>query len=415
MIWQSRNGTKPGRPAVLYLVHRVPYPPDKGDRIRAFHLLKYLSQHSTLSLACLADEPVPDAVVTELRRYCRRLAIVPLPRVFRWVRALGSFAQGRTMTEGAFSSASLRRIVRTWARDDHFHVAVASASSMAPYLETPELRHVPAVVDIVDVDSQKWLDYATITRPPMSWLYQAEGRRLRKVEQRLPTWARAVTLVSEAEADIYREFCPQDRIHAVTNGVDLEYFRPAPPADEPSCVFTGALNYRPNVEGVSWFCKEVWGEVLRQRPQAKFYLVGRQPAPTVRRLAGLPGVELIGQVPDVRPHVARAAIAVVPLQVARGIQNKVLEAMAMGKATVVSPQALAGLKAKPDADLVLARTPADWVACILRLMDDPALRQQLGLAGRRYVEEHHHWDRCLEPFGPLLGLLGANVRRESCR
>jgi sugar transferase (PEP-CTERM/EpsH1 system associated) len=267
------------------------------------------------------------------------------------------------------------------------------------------------VIDLVDVDSQKWFDYAAAHRGPRAWLYRAEGRRLRRLEQFLPAWAQAVTLVSEAEAVVYRRFCAPGAVHAVTNGVDLEYFEPGPEPDEPVCVFVGALDYHPNIDGVRWFCREVWPEVVRRRSGATFALVGRRPAPAVLRLAGLPGVELVGQVPDVRPYVARAAVTVVPLRIARGVQNKVLESLALGKPTVASPQTLAGLRAEPGVHLLRASSPAEWVEAVLRLFDDRDLRRRLGSAGRRYVEEHHHWDRCLEPFTELLDLPAGPVPR----
>jgi sugar transferase (PEP-CTERM/EpsH1 system associated) len=275
---------------------------------------------------------------------------------------------------------------------------------MVPYLRLPELRAVPAVIDVMDVDSQKWFDYAAATRGPRAWLFRTEGRRLRRLEQALPAWARAVTLVGAAEAALYREFCAPGEVRAVTNGVDLDYFRPGPQAEGPACVFVGALDYLPNVDAAEWFCREVWPTVLRRRPEAKFLLVGRRPAPAVQRLAALPGVEVVGQVPDVRPHVARAAVTVVPLRIARGIQNKALESLAMAKPTVVSPPTLAGLKAEPGVHLLCASSPAEWAAAVLRLFDDRDLCRRLGEAGRRYVEENHHWDRCLGPFADLLGL-----------
>jgi polysaccharide biosynthesis protein PslH len=267
------------------------------------------------------------------------------------------------------------------------------------------LRDVPAVVDLVDVDSQKWFDYAAVSRRPLSWLYGAEGRRLRRLEASLPSWARAVTLVSEAEADLYRAFSMPGEVRAVSNGVDLEYFRPQPRhAVEPACVFVGALDYRPNVDAVSWFCTEVWPEVRCRRPLAEVWLVGRRPTPVVQRLGEAPGVRVVGQVPDVRPYLARAACAVMPLRLARGLQNKVLEALAMGKAVVASPPALAGLNRRLDAPVLTAASPTEWVDRVVRLLDNEALRRQLGALGRTYVEEHHRWDTCLEPFESLLGL-----------
>ena len=392
------------RPRLLFVAHRVPHPPDKGDRIRTYHLLRWLAGRASVHLACLADEPVAPETATVLGRCCERVAIVPIGAWSRRIRAAGSLARGRTATEGAFRVPSLTTVLRRWAREVRFDVVLASASSLAPYLRLEELRGVPAVVDVMDVDSQKWLDYAERSRGGRAWLFRTEGRRLRRLERDLAGWSRAVTLVSEAEAELYRRICPGGPVHAISNGVDLDYFLPPTRDDERGCVFVGALDYRPNVEGVEWFCREAWPEIHRRRPEASLTLVGRRPGPEIRALANRPGVVLAGQVPDVRPHLAAAAVAVVPLRIARGLQNKALEALAMAKAVVASPPTLEGLGIEPDVHVLAASSPADWVDSVVRLLDDPGLRLRLGSAGRDYVEEHHRWDRCLEPFGPLLGL-----------
>jgi sugar transferase (PEP-CTERM/EpsH1 system associated) len=388
---------------VLYVVHRLPYPPDKGDRIRAFQVLRHLAGAAAVHLACLADEPADPGAVRALEELCERVAVVRLGPG-RWLRALGSLARGGTVTEGAFASPELGATLRDWGRETHFDACLASASGMAPYLRLPELRGVPAVIDLVDVDSQKWLDYAAAARGPRAWLYRTEGRRLRRLEGGLASWARALTVVSDAEAELYRGICPSGPVHAVRNGVDLDYFRPRSGPVEPACLFLGALDYRPNVDAVCWFCDEVWPAVRDRRPKGKLYLVGRKPAPAVRWLAGRAGVELVGPVPDVRPYLARAALTVVPLRIARGVQNKVLEALAMGKATVISPACRAGLRVEPGAEVLVASSPSEWVAAVLRLLDDEALRDRLGAAGRRHVEEECCWGRCLEPLPTLLGL-----------
>jgi sugar transferase (PEP-CTERM/EpsH1 system associated) len=269
-----------------------------------------------------------------------------------------------------------------------------------------ELRDVPAVIDLIDVDSQKWLDYAEADRGPRAWLYRTEGRRLRRLERGLADWARAVTLVSVAEAELYRQSCPGASAHAISNGVDLDTFRPdpGPTTVEQGCVFVGALDYRPNVDGACWFSREVWPEIRRLHPRATLALVGRRPTAEVRRLAREPGIEVVGQVPDVRPYVARAAVALAPLRIARGIQNKVLEALAMGKAVVASPRALVGLQVEPGVHALAASTPREWAEAVSGLLSDESLRRRLGAAGRVYVEEHHRWETCLERFGALLGL-----------
>jgi polysaccharide biosynthesis protein PslH len=393
------------KPDLLLLAHRVPYPLDKGDRIRTFHILRFLARRAAVHLACLADEPVTDAAQQALTKLCHRVQIVPLGKNLRLLRAMGSTIRGHTISEGAFSSSGLRRLLVQWAKGTKFHAAMGSASSLVPYLRLPELADVPKVLDLMDVDSQKWLDYARARSWPLSWIFRIESSRLRRLEQEMARWARAVMLVSEAEANVFRSFCSWEEVHAISNGVDLDYFQQA--VENPSergCAFVGALDYFPNIDAAVWFCQEVWPSIRQCHPESTFSLVGRNPVAAIQRLSELPGVRLVGQVPDVRPFLSKAAVVVAPLRIARGLQNKVLEALAMGKAVVASPPALAALKCQPGVDLLAATTAADWIQAIQQLLDSERLRKELGTAGRQYVEEHHAWDRCLEPLSDLLGL-----------
>lgn len=386
------------RPRVVYVTHRVPYPPDKGDRIRNYHLLRQLARVADVSLACLADEPVDPGTVDVLGELTTRQAIVPASRVRRWVRAGLSLAVGRSLSEGAFYEPALARVLDDWQRVQPAGAIVMSASSLVPYLRRTELRTVPAFVDLVDVDSQKWADFAAASRGPKAILYRLESSRLRKLETRLPARVRAVSLVSRAEADVFEVFAGPETATVATNGVDLTYFAPRADAEEPVCAFVGALDYLPNIDAAVWFAREVWPGILARNPGAEFQLIGRKPVREVQALATLPGVRLVGQVPDVRPHVARAAVVVVPMRISRGLQNKVLEALAMGKATVVAPPALAALKAETGRELLTATTPSEWVEAVCLLLGDPGRRAAIGRAGRAYVERQHHWDRCLAPL-----------------
>jgi sugar transferase (PEP-CTERM/EpsH1 system associated) len=205
--------------------------------------------------------------------------------------------------------------------------------------------------------------------------------------------------------ELYRGFASAAKVHAITNGVDLDYFQPAEPvAAEDGCVFVGALDYPPNVDAARWFCREVWPRLHRRHPGTRLRLVGRQPVDAIWQLAEVGGVEVVGQVPDVRPYLVRSAVVVAPLRIARGVQNKVLEGMAMGKPVVASPQVVSGLKSRHDIPIRLASSPAEWMEWVGRLLESEPLRRQLGAAGRHYVERHHEWERCLEPLGRLLGL-----------
>ena len=422
------------RPQLLYLTHRVPHPPNRGDRIRTYHMLRHLSQHADVSLACLADEPVSEETHRELNRLCVRVGIVPVEKRLRWLRAGLSLLRGRTISEGAFQSPGLTRLLNEWGETTQFDATLASSSALAPYLRMPALSSAKASVDLIDVDSQKWLDYAAATRGPKTWLYRFEGQRMQTLEASLATWAHRLLVVSEAEADIFRAFCPNSPITALANGVDVDYFQPtslfnrnangvragekatlianaahadgvAVKRDMPrGCVFVGALDYKPNIDGAIWFCRNVWPRIREQKPNVVIKLVGREPTREVRALAEIPGVEVIGTVPDVRPYLAEAAVVVVPLQIARGVQNKVLEAMAMGKAIVASPEPIVGLQVESGVHLLRASHVDEWVSHVTELLDDRSLGEELGTAALAYVTAYHRWEQCLEELPRLLGL-----------
>jgi sugar transferase (PEP-CTERM/EpsH1 system associated) len=278
---------------------------------------------------------------------------------------------------------------------------------MVQFADVPELENTPLIIDLIDVDSQKWFDYAAAANGLKRAVFALEGRRLRRFECSLPQRASGIILVSQAEADLYLGFCPNDKTMALHNGVDLDYFTHQPPTPEPQpnqCVFVGVLDYRANVESLVWFCHEVWPRVLARKPNAIFAIVGKSPAPAVKRLASETGVRLVGCVPDVRPYVAESRFAVAPLQIARGIQNKVLEAMAMGRPVLASPQALEGFGVKPGQEVLSAVSPAEWADAMLQLFTDDSLASALGSRARKFVQDHHGWSACLTPLDDILGL-----------
>lgn len=408
------------RPQILFLAHRVPYPPNRGDRIRSFHLLQFLAERADVHLAFLTDEDVPADTRQTLERLCNRVTYVRLHPQLRWFHGGWSLAVGRSATEGLFHSSELKSHLAAWARESRFDAVFVFCSSMAQYLRTEGLVNVATVLDLVDVDSQKWLDYAADSRGPKSWLLRLEGRRLRQLESALADRVAAITVVTPQEADLYHSFRPDHRPQVLRNGVDLNYFQPAgasavesivrdgslpPAADRPgSVVFVGALDYQANVDGVAWFCSRVWPELRKRYPRAVFQVVGSRPTAKANSLGELPGVELVGEVPDVRPYLRDATVVVVPLQIARGVQNKVLEALAAGKPTVVSPQALEGIDAQPNQHLMLALAPAEWVEHIATLFDSPSLRAAMGRSARKFVEQEYRWATQLEQLCQMPGL-----------
>jgi sugar transferase (PEP-CTERM/EpsH1 system associated) len=395
----------PDLPHVVYLTHRVPYPPDKGDRIRNYHVLRELSKHARVWLAALADEPVTPEQSARLGELCERVVLIPHSQ--SRPRAGLSLLSGRSLSEGLFRSSALDAALAGWRSECDFHAVLVSASSMAPYQRRNGWADVPAFVDLVDVDSQKFFDYAATTSGPKRWLFALEGRRVRKLEKELCAWAKGVVLVSAAEARLFDGFTAPGTATTATNGVDLDYFRPQP--DVPTqlaCAFVGAMDYPPNVDAAVWFATDIWPRVRAVHATAEFRVIGRQPTPAVLRLHGTNGVNVVGQVPDVRPHVASAAVSVCPVRIARGLQNKVIEAMAMGKPTVASPPAVAALKVQIGRDVLSPATADEWVSTLVALLGDANRQTELGANGRRYVEEHHHWDKCLRPLVEKMGLSG---------
>lgn len=387
---------------VLYVTHRTPWPPDRGDRIRTFNIIRYLGQRCRLHLASLTDEPVNPDVRTELQKHCAAVEVVPTPKT-RWINAAWSFARGRSVTQALFAAPELSKVIDTWASATSFDATLASSSGVASYLEHPKLRNATRWVDLIDVDSEKWFDYATASNPLMSQVYRREGQRLRQIETQLAETCEELTVVSDAEVDVFRSFSSAGTVTAVTNGVDLDYFaRPEASGEELKCVFVGVLNYKPNSDGVIWFCENVWPEVHRRFPKAKFEIVGRSPGPDVLALNAIAGVEVVGSVPDVRPYLWSASTIVAPLLIARGVQNKVLEAFAASRPVVASPDALVGLSIDEGTHALRATNPAEWADSICDLLASEFRRSELGVAACKWVAAHHRWDACLRHFDRMI-------------
>lgn len=386
---------------LLYLVHRIPWPPNKGDKIRSHHILRYLTQHYRVHLGTFVDDPDDLVHTAEVEGLCASTCIRPLDSRRARLRALGGLATGAPLTLPWYRDRGLQRWVDDTIKRHSISRALIFSSAMSQYLE----RHpeVVQVTDFVDVDSDKWTQYAA-TRPwPFSAIYRREGRRLLAYERRQAARSSASLFVSPDEAEAFRERAPEsaERIHAMNNGVDHAHFAPdrVPahnpyPPDSRVMVFSGAMDYWPNVDAVVWFAREVFPEIRVQEPHALFYIVGSRPAPAVTELGRLPGVMVTGFVEDMRAWIGHADLAVAPLRIARGVQNKVLEAMALARPVVASPQALEGLSAQREQEVIEAPAePAAFARAVLRgLAEGPSER---GERARKRVETDYDWARNL--------------------
>ncbi len=404
---QNTPDTLDSKKPLLYLVHRIPYPPNKGDKLRSFNILRQVALQHRVYLGTFVDDPDDLAHVARLREWCADVFAVPIdPRRAR-IASLRGLLTGEALSLPYYRDAGMRRWVTETIAAQGIHDALAFSGPMAQYLDVPGLTR--RVIDFCDLDSSKWTQYAPDRTWPMSWLYRREGERLLAFERKWAERADASTFVTEAEADLLRHQLPPmaNRIHAVQNGVDAEFFSPqhtfeSPyPAGGAVIVFTGAMDYWPNIDAVTWFAQDILPQIRAEVPEVRFYIVGMNPVPAVQALAG-PGVVVTGKVPDVRPWIAHAEAVVAPLRVARGIQNKVLEAMAMGQAVVVSTASATGLAGDPGRDFITAESDADFTRETLALLRDPARAHEVGANARQCVETRYSWQAHLARFDELL-------------
>lgn len=407
------------KPALLFLAHRIPYPPNKGDKIRSFHLLRQLAKDHRVFLGAFVDDPADHAGVEALGQWCEQVFVRDLsPRLAR-LRSLTGLLSGEPLTLPYYRDGAMQAWVDEVLASQDIDRVLVFSGAMAQYVMADRHAGLTRVVDFVDVDSDKWCQYAGQHRWPMRWIYAREGRRLLDFERRVAGLFTAGVFVSPAEAALFRRLAPEQAQHVwhAANGVDLAYYDPAQPLDNPyrddeqALVFTGAMDYWPNVDAVQWFANEVLPLIRAARPAVRFHIVGGGAGPAVQALASCEGVQRVGRVPDVRPWIRHAAAVVAPLRVARGVQNKVLEGLAMARPTVVTPAALEGIAATPGEQLLLAGDAAGLAEAVLCVLGDPARGEALGQRGRALMERDYRWEDNMAVFARLLAGDMAGVAR----
>jgi sugar transferase (PEP-CTERM/EpsH1 system associated) len=392
---------------ILFLTHRIPYPPNKGDKLRAYQVLNHWTKHHKVFLGCFIDDAEDWQYTDLLRQRCAGTYFVRLHRNLALMRALGAFLTHDPLSVPYYRDRGLAKWVRRVMASEKPECAFVFSSVMAQYLSAASPPRV--LVDFVDVDSEKWAEYAARKTFPAREVYRREARQLLRFDRCVAGQTDASIFVSEPEAALFRERAPevQEKVFAIPNGVDSAYFSPENAGLNPNLggapviVFTGRMDYRPNVDAVVWFSDSVLPSLRERFPRATFVIVGAQPSATVRALGDRPGVVVIGAVADVRPYVGYADVVVAPLRIGRGIQNKVLEGMAMARPVIVTPQALEGIAALPNTHLLLARDSEEFVRSVEKIMD-PVFAKTIGSTARERVLEMYNWADSLEKYDRLL-------------
>lgn len=399
---------------LLFLSQRLPYPPNKGDKIRSWHFFKHLAESHRMHLGCFIDDEADREHAATIAERCASSLILPLRPGWAKMASLRGLLAGEALSLPYFRSRAMAAWVAETMAQRRPALVFVYCSVMAQYVMGLPRGEARLIVDMVDMDSQKWRQYAGRKAWPASWVYRRESRMLHRFEAAASRHFDKTLFVSRAETELYRRLTPglEGRVDFVNNGVDLDYFSPEvdhPNPFEPgtaAVVFTGTMDYWPNIDAVVWFTEAVWPQIRARHPAARFVVVGANPTDAVKALAARPGIVVTGRVPDIRPYLAHAAAVVAPLRVAQGVQNKVLEAMSMARPVVTSPQGLEGIEAKPGTHLLVAADAAEFAAAVTDLLQD-ARGDELGRRGRAVVEGRYGWDGNLSRLSALCGLAAA--------
>lgn len=398
---------------ILFICHRIPYPPNKGDKIRSFNFIRHLAARHEVHLAFMVDNKDDVKNIEPLKEFSHNIFFETLsPRVKKITSAVKALLfTSQPVSIPYFYSRSLQQKIDAFLDVNTVDSVFCFSSPTAEYLYNSRhynglLKKVPWVMDLIDVDSHKWRQYAETNTQPLRWLYRREADYLLQYEQRIVKEFQQILLVSESEKKLLNKYVSAPSIKAVGNGVDLEYFAPGKgipaPHEALTLVFTGAMDYWPNIEGVEWFADAVFPLIKQAVPDVRLHIVGSNPSPQVKSLAKIDGIFVAGYVTDTRDYFAAADICVIPLRIARGIQNKVLEAMAMGKAVVCTAEALEGITAEPGKDLLVAEEAEAFAKAVIQLLDNQTYRQQLGDMARKCMEKNYSWAKALEHIDDVL-------------
>lgn len=387
---------------ILFVCHRFPYPPIRGGKIRPFNIIRHLhGQGHKVWVASLArsDEEVEQG--RGIEPYCHAYMVEKIGAPQALVQMLACLPTPAPSSIGYFYSRSLGRRIRETVERCDIDLIVAHCSSVAPYVAS--VGSIPKILDFGDMDSQKWLTYATFRGKPLAWGYWLEGTKLARKEKQLARMFDCCTCTTRAELETLTGYGVAGAYDWFPNGVDFEYFQPSGAAYDPDKIaFVGRMDYYPNQEAVLRFCREVFPGIVAARPGTRFVIVGASPPEKIRRLESIPGVSVTGSVPDVRPHVQDAAITVAPIDIARGTQNKIIESIAMGVPVVSSPAAAKGVDVEPGEHMLVSDSSSGFSASVLSVLGDPALRERLSASGLERVRRHHDWAGSMQRFDGIV-------------
>lgn len=394
---------------LLFLTHRIPYPPNKGDKITNFEMLRYFARHYEVHLGTFVDDPQDLQHTTKVREYCASAHFEPLrPVVSKLLSARALFGSG-PLTLAYYPRKNLQEWCARVVAERNVRLAFISSTPMFQFVRGLSAL-ARRVIHFHDLDSDKWRQYAESRSWPLSAVFRREGRALLQEERAIAREADAGFFVTPAEAELFRTLAPESagRIHWPGHGIDFDYYCPSDQFSSPyregekAILFVGVMDYWPNVDAATWFSREILPSIRSQHPGAVFYVVGLNPTPSVRSLAEQPGVVVTGGVADVRPYLQHADVVVAPLRIARGIQNKALQGMAMKRAVVMTPPCAASLSARAGAEIEVAETGVEFVTKVSDLLQHADRADTMGSLARQRVRSDYSWNETMMRMNSFL-------------
>ena len=388
---------------LLFLCHRIPYPPNKGDKIRSYNILKFLCESYQVHLGAFVDDPEDFQYESAIASMCASHCLLPLDSRLGKLRSLSGFIKGTPLGLPYYANKKMQNWVDATVDQYELTGALVFSSTMAQYLVGDRFTHLKRYIDFIDIDSDKWAQYKNQASLIMKLVYGYEARMLFEWEKKVTNEFDYSFFVSEKEAALFKKLVPDnmEKISYFNNGVDTGYFScehsfTSPYSDGGNViVFTGAMDYWANVDAVVWFANEVLPTVCDRVDKTKLYIVGSKPDDKVKALAASPHVEVTGAVDDVRPYLAHASVAVAPMRIARGVQNKVLEAMAMALPTVTTSQGYEGINAVTSRDLIVVDEVGEWVDTLVKILKIEDDNKSMGASARNLVVGEYSWQGSL--------------------
>ncbi len=397
---------------ILFICHRIPFPPNKGDKITTFNLMKFLSERYDLYLGCFIDDEFDLQYKDDVSAFCKEAYFVDITMRKQASSGIRSLLTKKPVSISHYTSPEMQNWVDSVIQENDINNLFAYSSGMAQFIESSDYKNKNRVLDMADIDSDKWRQYAENKPFYSAWIYNRECQLLEKYEQRLLSEFSALTLITDEERDLFKTMSPEQhhtKIITLSNGVDTEYFNPEASYDytdkpndgEQLLCFTGAMDYWANADAVVWFCEHVWPAIHNYNNKLKFYIVGGNPTEQVKKLGSSNGIVVTGRVVDVRPYVAQSLMCVAPLRIARGVQNKVLEAMAMAKPVVMTAMAQEGIQVSGEQHHLVTDDPQPMIQAIIKLLENNDLSDKLGTENRNWIVEQYSWQGALSKLDDL--------------